>query len=166
MLAQDFSTVLEWLTSSYEHSNIVLVGHSLGGLVVAQASSDSSLTIHTNAKLRPRGVLLSAPAISIFVPGTINKILAPLVPLVVRIPGMETNTKASDLSASELSHDESVVKAYESDPLMYVSIDLFSFLPMICTVCEVVLAFIRLRALCWDSTTTLFHCRVRSRLRL
>ena len=84
---------------------LVLLGHSLGGLVVARFVS---------LALRPvDGVVLSSPALD---PGLspFQKLLLALLPRVA--PNLRVG---NGLQAQYLSHDPAVVRAYRADPLVH-----------------------------------------------
>lgn len=84
---------------------LVLLGHSLGGLVVARFVA---------LALRPvDGVVLSSPALN---PGLspFQKLLLALLPQIA--PNLRVG---NGLQAQYLSHDPAVVRAYRADPLVH-----------------------------------------------
>lgn len=85
---------------------LVLVGHSMGGIITARS-----------AELEPEGiraVVLSGPAFRPLpkVPVTFAK---SLLPLARKFPSVET----ASLEATAVSHDEAIVEDYNNDPLNY-----------------------------------------------
>lgn len=101
-----------------EAPSIVLAGHSLGGLVVAGVTSGPDPLV-ANEMGALAGVVLSAPAIEVIVPGIVNKMLAPLAGIVNRIPGARCMTKPAGIPPAHLSHCEEEVKAFVDDPKTY-----------------------------------------------
>ena len=95
-LVDDLERFLDFVRADGGPAPVVLVGHSLGGLVsCAYAERDQS---------QLAGLVLSAPAL--FVPPEILALLhAPEIPEIPLAPGV--------------SRDPAVVEAYESDPLNY-----------------------------------------------
>lgn len=98
-------------------ANIVIGGHSLGGLVVAGAAERKDwLQMDECGKIV--GVLLSAPAVELCVTG-INKVIAPFSGIAASIPGVKSMTKANGIDPKLLSHDKEAVKAYMADDLVH-----------------------------------------------
>ena len=84
---------------------LVLLGHSMGGLVAAQLVA---------LKLRPvEALVLSSPALDARLGGVQKLLLATLARL---LPGLRVG---NGLDARYLSHDPAVVAAYRADPLCH-----------------------------------------------
>lgn len=84
---------------------LVLLGHSLGGLVVARFAS-----LH----LRPvEGLVLSSPALDTGL-SAVQKLLLATLPRIA--PGLRV---ANGLDVQALSHNPAVVAAYQADPLCH-----------------------------------------------
>ncbi len=84
---------------------LILLGHSMGGLVAAQFVAQA---------LRPvEALVLSSPALD---PGlsAVQKMLVAILPKVV--PNLQVSNA---LDATKISHDPAVVKAYQSDRLVH-----------------------------------------------
>ncbi len=89
----------------HKSTPLVLMGHSLGGLVVARFLS---------LRMRPvQGLVLSSPALE---PG-----LSPVQKLLLAVlPRIAPNLRVGNgVNASLISHDPAVVQAYKSDPLVH-----------------------------------------------
>lgn len=86
--------------------------------MVASAVSRKQSIFNNDAKGKICGVVLSGPAISVFVNGRVNQLLAPFAKLVTMVPGTRSITKDNGISAAELTHDESEVSAYIADENM------------------------------------------------
>ncbi|MCA0328099.1 MAG: alpha/beta hydrolase [Proteobacteria bacterium] len=84
---------------------LVLLGHSLGGLVAARAVS---------LGLRPvQGLVLSSPALD----AGLNAVQKALIAVLYRLA--PTLAVGNGLSPRYLSHDTAVVRAYQDDPLVH-----------------------------------------------
>jgi alpha-beta hydrolase superfamily lysophospholipase len=84
---------------------LFLMGHSMGGLVVASY-------VVTKGTDGLRGVILSSPAIQL--PDDTPALLQKLAPFIARwLPAVPV----SKVDLSQLSHDPTVARAYEEDPL-------------------------------------------------
>jgi alpha-beta hydrolase superfamily lysophospholipase len=84
-----------------------LFGHSLGGLIAC----------HAALALGPRvsGLALTSPFFGVAKPPLwIQKVLAPIMARVA-----PTLRQPSGLKGSDLTHDQAIVKAYDSDPLRF-----------------------------------------------
>ena len=95
------------MMAAQNHTKIplILLGHSMGGLVAARFAS---------LKLRPVDALvLSSPALGAKLK-SIDKVLLAIFPKV--IPNLAV---PNGLDASKISHDPEVVKAYLADPLVH-----------------------------------------------
>lgn len=85
----------------------VLFGHSLGGLIAS----------HAALELGPRvgGLALTSPFFGVAKPPlAIQRILAPIVARVA-----PTLKQPSGLLGRDMTHDEAIVRAYDSDPLRF-----------------------------------------------
>jgi len=83
----------------------ILLGHSMGGLFAAH--------IATQAKIPLRGLILSSPALGLWLTG-LDKFLLGLMLKIAPHFGV-----GNGLKTRFLSHDTNVVKAYEQDPLVH-----------------------------------------------
>lgn len=84
---------------------IVLVGHSMGGLVAASAVA--------RGKVKVDGLVLSSPALATFLT-PVQKLLMAVVPKVA--PNLAVG---NGLDPDFISHDPAVVAAYRADPLVH-----------------------------------------------
>jgi alpha-beta hydrolase superfamily lysophospholipase len=84
---------------------LIVLGHSLGGLVAASAVS--------RGLLRPDGLVLSSPALAVDMAAW-QRAAVGWLPRVA--PGL---TLGNGLKPEYLSHDPAVVAAYEADPLVH-----------------------------------------------
>ena len=111
-LCADLGQVLRAARARF-HGPLVLLGHSLGGLVAARYVAEG-LALDPEAWWRPVDALvLSSPALD---PGTsaLQKLLlAVAAPL---LPGLAVN---NGLQVDWISRDPAVVKAYANDPLVH-----------------------------------------------
>lgn len=100
---------------------VALMGHSLGGLVVASVASVDDF-LQRDELGEVVAVFLSAPAVEPAVPGIVNRLLLPIAHAVAGVPFMKTVCKPSDIRGEQITHDEKVVKLYdEGDGELYVS---------------------------------------------
>ncbi|MFB7724499.1 alpha/beta hydrolase [Nocardia sp. NPDC056100] len=82
-----------------------VIGHSMGGLTVAYLA--------TRAPLDVTGVVLSGPAIVVDAGNAVQRLLAPVVSkLLPNLPVLKLDSKL-------VSRDPEVVRAYDTDPLVY-----------------------------------------------
>ena len=88
-----------------EGQPLIVLGHSLGGLVVASAAS--------RGRLSAQGLVLSAPALAVDMAGW-QRAAVRWLPRYA--PDL---TLGNGLQPRYLSHDPAVVAAYESDPLVH-----------------------------------------------
>ena len=88
-----------------EGQPLIVLGHSLGGLVVASAASRGRLSV--------QGLVLSAPALAVDMAGW-QRAAVRWLPRYA--PDL---TLGNGLQPRYLSHDPAVVAAYESDPLVH-----------------------------------------------
>jgi alpha-beta hydrolase superfamily lysophospholipase len=105
-LQQDLALVLDATRASMPATQpLVLLGHSMGGLVAAD---------FVVSGLRPvEGLVLSSPALALHLSGLQKALLASL-------PRLLPNLRVSNgVDSSKLSHDPAVAKAYDSDPLQH-----------------------------------------------
>ena len=102
----DVSAYLDAARAAADGLPVFLMGHSLGGLIVAA-------TVVARGTEGLAGVALSSPALQI--PADTSPILQKLAPLVARIfPGLPTTR----VDHSRISRDPVVVRNYETDPLV------------------------------------------------
>ena len=87
------------------HGRLLVVGHSLGGLVVASAVA--------RQMLRPDRVLLSSPALAVNTQAWQRVALAVLPKI---LPSLRVS---NGVQSQFISHDEAVVRAYRNDPLVH-----------------------------------------------
>lgn len=100
---------------------VVLMGHSLGGLVVASVASGEDF-LRKDELGEVVGVFLSAPAIEPVVPGVVNRLLMPIAHVVAGVPFLKTVCKPSDIRGEMISHDERMQRLYdEGDGELYVA---------------------------------------------
>lgn len=104
-LLDDLALVIDDTRRAFPAIPLVLLGHSLGGLVAASAVAHN---------LRPVDALvLSSPALDAGLSGFQKLLIATLSGLA---PGLRVG---NGLDADFLSHDPSVAKAYRADPLCH-----------------------------------------------
>lgn len=101
-LVDDFGKVFEfWLGVCAPEARFVLLGHSLGGLCVAAIAAAERSPVNGVAKGRIAGVVLSAPALKVFVSGFANKVMAPIAGIIAALPGTRCiRKKVSDASVA------------------------------------------------------------------
>ena len=95
---------------------LIVLGHSMGGLVAARFVS---------LAMRPlQGLVLSSPALDLGL-GALQKLLMAVLPRIA--PDLRVG---NGLNANYISHDPSVVSAYKADPLVHdrISARLASFM--------------------------------------
>ncbi|WP_225728716.1 MULTISPECIES: alpha/beta hydrolase [unclassified Nocardia] len=90
-----------------EHPGVprFLVGHSMGSLVI--------LYLATRAPIDVAGIVLSAPPLDIPVGNPVQRLFAPV------LSRLTPNLGVLTLDSSMISRDPAVVRAYDSDPLVY-----------------------------------------------
>ena len=104
-LLQDLCTVIDDTRRRLPHRPLVLLGHSMGGLVVARAVAQ---------QLRPVDALvMSSPALGIRA-NTVQKLLLSVLPDL--LPNL---TIGNGLDPQWVARDAAVVQAYRSDPLVH-----------------------------------------------
>ncbi len=104
-LLQDLCTVIDDTRRRLPHRPLVLLGHSMGGLVVARAVAQ---------QLRPVDALvMSSPALGIRA-NTVQKLLLSVLPDL--LPHL---TIGNGLDPQWVARDTAVVQAYRSDPLVH-----------------------------------------------
>lgn len=105
-LLQDLASMVDMVRGDMQAGEpLVLLGHSMGGLVAASFVA---------RRVRPVDALvLSAPALAIFTTA-LQRMLIRLLPRC--LPNLCLN---NGLDAQDLSHDAAVVAAYEADPLCH-----------------------------------------------
>ncbi|MEY4976278.1 MAG: Phospholipase YtpA [Pseudomonadota bacterium] len=104
-LLQDLCTVIDDTRRRLPHRPLVLLGHSMGGLVVARAVAQ---------QLRPVDALvMSSPALGIHA-NPLQKLLLSLLPDL--LPHL---TIGNGLDPQWVARDAAVVQAYRSDPLVH-----------------------------------------------
>ena len=105
-LLVDLADIIDSARNRMEkHAPLILLGHSMGGLVAARFVA---------LGLRPvEALVLSSPALD---PGlsAVQKMLVAVLPKV--IPNLQVSNA---LDATKISHDPAVVKAYQSDRLVH-----------------------------------------------
>lgn len=118
----------EYVDDLYEHvlprvsmrygtdSKVVLLGHSLGGAVVAGAATRPDCLL-AEGYGTIKGIILSAPCLEAHVQGVVNKALQPLAGVLSRLPGVKGMTRPSGLNAKMLCSDAKVVEDYEKDEM-------------------------------------------------
>jgi alpha-beta hydrolase superfamily lysophospholipase len=90
---------------SFQGTPLILLGHSMGGLVVARTLAEG---------LRPvDAAVLSSPALGAF-PNLFQKMLLAILPRIA--PHLRVD---NGLKAEFVSRDPDVVKAYQADPLVH-----------------------------------------------
>lgn len=103
---EDVRLFIEYIRGAEENKPLFLYGHSMGGLIVL------NYTLHFPDGLR--GVIASGPALA--QPG-VSPVLLLLSRVLSKIwPGFSIDTK---IDAGLVSRDESVVSAYQDDPLTH-----------------------------------------------
>ncbi len=105
-LLVDLADIIDSARNRMEkHTPLILLGHSMGGLVAARFVAQA---------VRPvEALVLSSPALD---PGlsAVQKMLVAILPKVV--PNLQVSNA---LDATKISHDPAVVKAYQSDRLVH-----------------------------------------------
>ncbi len=104
-LLQDLCTVIDDTRRRLPHRPLVLLGHSMGGLVVARAVAQ---------QLRPIDALvMSSPALGIHA-NPVQKLLLTVLPDL--LPNL---TLGNGLDPQWIARDAAVVRAYREDPLVH-----------------------------------------------
>lgn len=104
-LLDDLAWQVDETRAAYPGLPLILLGHSMGGLVVAR---------FVGLRLRPvDGVVLSSPALN---PGLnpVQQLMAAVLPRIA--PNLRVK---NGLQVSHISHDAQVVAAYQADPLVH-----------------------------------------------
>jgi len=105
-LVSDFSTFAGRVSRQYPDVPLFLCGHSMGGAVAFASASQLQAPL--------RGLVLSAPALAA------GEAVPPLKLALVRVLSLiAPNAGALTLPADAVSRDAAVVRAYESDPLVF-----------------------------------------------
>jgi alpha-beta hydrolase superfamily lysophospholipase len=105
LLLDDLAAVIDDTRSRDEDQRLVLLGHSMGGLV-------ASLLVARQAR-RVTALVLSSPALNAGL-DPVQKLLVALLPSL--LPNLRVG---NGLDASLISHDAAQVAAYRSDPLVH-----------------------------------------------
>lgn len=101
-----------------EDVNVVVGGHSLGGLVCAK-SVEGRDWLQEGGYGRIRGVLLSGPAIEIVVDGFLNRIMMPFSKVLAALPGVKGLKKENGIKKEKLTHCPKRLKEIEQDKLYH-----------------------------------------------
>jgi alpha-beta hydrolase superfamily lysophospholipase len=104
-LLDDLADLVESARVRYPGVPVVLIGHSLGGLVAASFVARTLLAVD--------GLILSSPALATRL-SPVQKLLMAVVPRIA--PNL---TVGSGVDPAYLSHDERVVRAYRKDPRVH-----------------------------------------------
>lgn len=113
-LLHDLATVIDAIKLAYSTYRLALLGHSLGGLIVARFAAAHANPLEHAAWRRSMDLcVLSSPALKI----SLNRIQLCLLKSVGRLaPNLAV---ANGLNPAWISTDVSVVKAYVNDPLVH-----------------------------------------------
>ena len=104
-LVTDLADVIDEVRAQCPGVPLILLGHSLGGLVASRLLS---------LQLRPvDGLVMSSPALDVG-PGVVQQLLLAVLPGL--LPNM---TVSNGLNAQYLSHDTRVAQAYQADRLVH-----------------------------------------------
>jgi alpha-beta hydrolase superfamily lysophospholipase len=103
----DLEVILKEITKDHPDVPKFILGHSMGGLIVALAATKSMLNDFPN-------VILSNPAIDIV--SNQPKVLVSLVRFLAKVLPKMPTTK---LDSQFISRDPEVVRKYDNDPLVY-----------------------------------------------
>ncbi|WP_370680341.1 lysophospholipase [Comamonas sp. GB3 AK4-5] len=105
-LQEDLALVLDATRASMPGAQpLVLLGHSMGGLVAADFVASGVRQVE--------GLVLSSPALALHLSGLQKALLASLPSL---LPNLRVN---NGVDSGKLSHDPAVGEAYDSDPLQH-----------------------------------------------
>lgn len=117
-LANDFiehfssRAAMEWGTDV----RVILGGHSLGGMVCLQSIKNAKDDwLKRDGYATVVGVLLSAPAVKVVVAGMVNKALASVAPLIMRIPGSRRVIKGNGIEYNILTHCPKEIEKAQND---------------------------------------------------
>lgn len=99
-------------------ANVVVGGHSMGGLIAAGVAGQPDC-LQTEQCGAIVGVILSAPAFRPIAQGAVNKLLAPVVGLLARLPMLRSVARPSGITVSQLCQNETQQKAYTDDPVVH-----------------------------------------------
>lgn len=103
--SKDVAALLTWIRTQETDRPLFLLGHSLGGLIVTYYVLTQTPAL--------RGVILSGPALQV-------DAISPFLQIVGRVLAQIVPTlPMKKLDATAISRDPAVVKAYQSDPLVY-----------------------------------------------
>lgn len=101
-----------------EDVNVVVGGHSLGGLICAK-SAEGKDWLQEGGYGRIRGVLLSGPAIEIAVNGILNRIMMSFSKVLAAVPGMRRVRKDTGIRKESLTHCAKRLEEIEQDELFH-----------------------------------------------
>lgn len=105
-LVSDLGTFVGRAQRQHPDATMFLLGHSMGGAIALAAALRNPDSL--------KGLVLSAPALAS------GEVVSPLKALAVRLLSrFAPNTGALTLPATAISRDPAVVRAYESDPLVF-----------------------------------------------
>jgi len=105
-LASDLGTFVGRAQRQHPDAPVFLVGHSMGGAIALATALRSPASL--------KGLVLSAPALAA------GEAVAPFKAFVARLLSkFAPNTGALTLPATAISRDPAVVRAYETDPLVF-----------------------------------------------
>ena len=105
-LVSDLGTFIGRAQRQHPDTPVVLLGHSMGGAVALACALKYQNVM--------RGLVLSAPALAAG-----EAVPAPKLWMAKLLSAVSPNTGALTLPASAVSRDPAVVRAYETDPLVY-----------------------------------------------
>ncbi|MGX1805104.1 alpha/beta hydrolase [Nocardia sp. NPDC055321] len=103
--ADNVGVLLRLATDKHPGLPRFVIGHSMGGLTVAYWA--------TRAPIEVDGIVLSAPAIVVDAGNAVQKLLAPV------ISKLAPNLPVVQLDSKLVSRDPEVVRAYDTDPLVF-----------------------------------------------
>lgn len=86
-----------------EEVNVLVGGHSLGGLVCAKSMQGKDW-IEEGGYGKIRGLFLSAPCIEVVVSGMVNRMMAPMAQVLGRVPGVKGWIKDNGIRRENLTH--------------------------------------------------------------
>lgn len=115
-LLDDVELVAARMRGEHPQVPAVLIGHSLGGLIVLALALDRPQTL--------RAVVASSPALALSLQPSPFKLL--MAQLLGRL--LPTLAVSNEVNPTWLSHDPAIVKAYQTDPLVHRKITLGGYL--------------------------------------